>query len=311
MRKTYQFIPKVLISFILIFLLTSCTLKKESVSSDSIVVLTSFYPMYIIAENVIGDAEGVDLENMAPPQTGCLHDYQLTAGDMKKLDKADIFIINGGGMESFIDHALSLYPNLDIVDTSSGVTKLSEEHVNEHLTGYINNSHGHQHEINSHFWILPANAAVQAQNICSSLSAISPENADLFKTNTDLFIASLASIPQFDAAAAKACVFNEAFEYFQLSYGMEIPVCVEMDENEIPSARELADIITYIKNEDVKLLIAANDAGAALAETIERETNAVVVKLDPVLTGNYTADSYVKAMTDNIGELNKAINGDD
>lgn len=311
MKQTCKIIPEILISFILMSLFTSCTLKKETVSSDNIVVMTSFYPMYIIAENVIGDTEGVDLKNMAPPQTGCLHDYQLTAGDMKNLDKADIFIINGGGMESFIDHALSLYPNLNIVDVSYGVTELSEEHIDEHLSEYNTNNHEHEHEINSHFWIFPDNAAVQAQNICSALSKISPENSDKFRVNTDKFIASISSIPKFDATDIKACVFNEAFEYFQLSYDMEIPICVEMDENETPSAKELADIITYVKNENIKLLIAADDAGVSLAETIERETDAVAIKLDPVLTGNYTADSYVSAMTANTKKLNEAVNGVD
>lgn len=38
---------------------------------------------------------------MTKPQTGCLHDYQMTPADMKKLENADVFIANGAGMESF------------------------------------------------------------------------------------------------------------------------------------------------------------------------------------------------------------------
>lgn len=71
---------------------------------------------------------------MAQPQTGCLHDYQLSSGDMRKLNQADLFIVNGGGMESFLDNALELFPDLNIIDTSEGVTKLDEpEH--EHSEG--------------------------------------------------------------------------------------------------------------------------------------------------------------------------------
>ncbi len=70
------------------------------------------YPMYIAAENVIGDADGVRLENLSEPQTGCLHDFQLTPEDMKLLSTADVFIINGGGIESFMKEVAEAYPNL-------------------------------------------------------------------------------------------------------------------------------------------------------------------------------------------------------
>ena len=46
-----------------------------------------------------------------------------------------------------------------------------------------------------------------------------------------------------------------------------------------------------------------------IADTIARETNAKVIRLDPVLTGDYSADSYVKAMINNTNILENAING--
>ena len=75
---------------------------QEQTDGQELTVVTSFYPMYIAAENVIGDADGVRLENLSEPQTGCLHDFQLTPEDMKLLSTADVFIINGGGIESFM-----------------------------------------------------------------------------------------------------------------------------------------------------------------------------------------------------------------
>ena len=75
--------------------------NQEVHASKELTVVTSFYPMYIAAENVIGDAGDVRLENLSEPQTGCLHDFQLTPEDMKLLSTADVFIINGGGIESF------------------------------------------------------------------------------------------------------------------------------------------------------------------------------------------------------------------
>ena len=277
--------------------------KKEQAKDEDLLVVTSFYPMYVAAENVIGDVEGVTLENLSEPQTGCLHDYQLSTTDMKKLDKADIFIINGGGMESFLDNALALYPDLNIIDTSIGTIE-----IDEHDEGNLD-EHEHDHEKNSHFWIYPENAAIQAQNICNALCEAMPENSEVFKNNTKAFIDSLSSIPSFDGSGIKACVFNEAFEYFELSYNMDIPYCVELDENQSPSAKELAEIINSVNEDNIRLLITADDAGELIADTIARETNAKVIRLDPVLTGDYSADSYVKAMINNSNILENAING--
>ena len=99
----------IIAAFLSIFLTASCA-SSSTAKDDDIEVVTSFYPIYVIAENVIGNTEGISLKNMAQPQTGCLHDYQLSTGDMKKLSTADIFVINGGGMESFLDNALELFP---------------------------------------------------------------------------------------------------------------------------------------------------------------------------------------------------------
>ena len=78
--------------------------------TEKVIVVTSFYPMYIATENVAGDCTAIEVKNLSEPQTGCLHDFQLTPEDMKLLSTADMFVINGGGMESFLDDVTKQYP---------------------------------------------------------------------------------------------------------------------------------------------------------------------------------------------------------
>ena len=66
----------------------------QTEQDEEFVVVTSFYPMYIAAMNVIGDTEGVTLKNLSEPQTGCLHDFQLTPADMKLLKVLKDFRMN-------------------------------------------------------------------------------------------------------------------------------------------------------------------------------------------------------------------------
>ena len=68
-------------------------ISSKTDGNDTFNVVTSFYPVYIAAKNVIGDVEGVELHNLTEPQTGCLHDYQLTPQDMISLSHADLFLL--------------------------------------------------------------------------------------------------------------------------------------------------------------------------------------------------------------------------
>ena len=74
------------------FLLSGCGSEKKS---DNLKIVTSFYPIYLDTLNITRGAKGVEVVNLTPTQTGCLHDYQLTPEDMKTLETADIFIVNG------------------------------------------------------------------------------------------------------------------------------------------------------------------------------------------------------------------------
>ena len=67
----------------------------EKKTAEPFRIVTSFYPMYVATINITDGVDGVEVYNMTKPQTGCLHDYQLMTEDMKTLEKADAFVING------------------------------------------------------------------------------------------------------------------------------------------------------------------------------------------------------------------------
>ena len=81
---------------LLTFTLSACGSEKKD--DGKLKIVTSFYPMYLDTLNITRGVEGVEVVNLTPPQTGCLHDYQLTPEDMKTLEDADIFVVNGLGM---------------------------------------------------------------------------------------------------------------------------------------------------------------------------------------------------------------------
>lgn len=225
------------------------TEKNKTEETDKLTVVTSFYPVYLLAQEIVQGAEGIRLENMAQPQTGCLHDYELSISDMKLLETADIFIINGGGMESFLEQALERYPELTVVDTSEGIALLEEEEHHHHDDEEESEAHEHEqeheHEGNSHIWLSPARAAQQAENIAAALSemdqadaAVFAENAARFKEETDALLQEAAQLNLPEGTEAE--VFHEGFAYFAELFGMEIASGIFVDEYQVPSAKELS-----------------------------------------------------------------------
>ena len=128
-------------------LLTGCgqnsTADNGQKADGKFRIVTSFYPVYIATANITKGVDGVEVINMTKPQTGCLHDYQLTTDDMKTLDQADAFVANGAGMEAFLDKVINEHKNLKVIDASKDIELLQdEEGENPHVWLSITDAKG-------------------------------------------------------------------------------------------------------------------------------------------------------------------------
>ncbi len=272
---------------------------KEHVKEDEINIVTSFYPMYIATLNIVGDIPGVNLQSLSEPQTGCLHDFQLTPEDMKLLSEADIFIINGGGMESFMEEIAHEYPNLVIVDASKDVALIEDEH--EHV-----NAHTHSHSQNGHAWLSIKNYRKQVATIADELSKAEPNYAQDFRRNADDYDGQLAELQKEQdiivekVKGTNVIIFHEAFAYVAKDYGFVVSYEVNLDEERQVSAGEVAKVVSAIEEEQVQYLLVEERYGKELAKTIEKETGVTVIYLDTLNHGAYDSDSYIEGMHENI-----------
>ena len=150
-------------------------------------VVTSFYPIYLFTLNLLDGVDGVIVRNLAAPGTGCLHDYQLQTGDMKELNEADVFLINGAGMESYLERVFEAFPNLPVTDASSDIELLPAElegvTVGEAETLY-----------NAHVWLDPGNAILMVGNLAEGLMAACPDRAEAIAANRDAYITRLEAL---------------------------------------------------------------------------------------------------------------------
>ena len=297
---------------LLALLLAGCGTKKEEIAADRLTVVTSFYPVYLLAQEVTRDAAGVQLLNMAQPQTGCLHDYEMTIADRRLLEQADVLLVNGGGMESFLTQAIAQYPDLRIVDTSEGIELLETEHHHHHeeeaAEEHEEHAHEHEHEGNPHIWLSPARAAEQAQNICDALSELDAaeqglfaENTAAFRAQTDALLAEAAAVgvPEGEFAA----IFHEGFAYLTELFGMQSAVEIFADEYQEPSAKELAFAAEEAQEHGIRYFLSADDDGKKYAAVLAAEGGEKSITLDPLTMAQGDADSYAERMQRNIDAI--------
>ena len=102
---------------------------------------------------------------MAEQNIGCLHDYTLTSEDVRLLNDADAFVINGAGMEAFIEDAYKNVESLFVVDSSTGIELICDETSHNEEEHSHEEDHSHNHSVNAHIWLSIENAKKQIENI--------------------------------------------------------------------------------------------------------------------------------------------------
>lgn len=297
--------------------------KNTDEADDMLTVVTSFYPMYIAALNIVDGVDGVRLENLSEPQTGCLHDFQLTPEDMKLLSTADVFVINGGGIESFMYDVAKAYPKLDVVEACEDVALLSEDadaesesdHDHDHDADAESDSdHDHDHgDENAHAWMSVPRYRTMVQTIASRLAEKDAKHADEYYANAKAYDAKLAVLEEkIDSLKSltggqNIIIFHEAYEYVADDFSMNACYLLDLDEERSVSAGEVKQVIGAIKDDGVSVILAEELYGKSMGDTVSRETDVHMVYIDPLNRGEYDKDSYLDGMERNIELIKEAF----
>lgn len=303
-------------------------------TDDMLTVVTSFYPMYIATLNIVDGVDGVRLENLSEPQTGCLHDFQLTPEDMKLLSTADVFVINGGGIESFMSDVAKAYPKLDVVEACEDVALLSEDdadsdHDHDHDADTESDSdHDHDHEAdaesdsahdhdhgdeNAHAWMSVPRYRTMVQTIASRLAEKDAKHADEYYANAKAYDAKLAVLEEKINSlksltnGQNIIIFHEAYAYVADDFSMNACYLLDLDEERSVSAGEIKQVIGAIKDDGVSVILAEELYGKSMGDTVSRETDVHVIYIDPLNRGEYDKDSYLDGMEHNIELIKEAF----
>lgn len=298
-----------------ILALTACGQKKESeeTSKDTIKVVTTFYPMYDFAKQVVGEAGEVEL--LIPAGTEA-HDYEPSAKDIAKISNADVFVYNSQELETWVKASLE---NIDskkvaVVEASQGID-LMEGTLHEEESE--DEEHDHSHELDPHVWLDPVLAQKEVTAIRDALVKKYPEKKEIFEKNTDAYLNKLTALDnkyKMAFANAKNKTFvtqHAAFGYLAKQYGLTQKAIAGISADQEPSPARLAELKHYIEDNQVSVIYFETSASSKVANTLATETGVELAVLNPLesLTKQEQeqGENYISVMEENLEALKKSI----
>ena len=271
-------------------------------------IVTSFYPVWILARNLTEGIDGMEVVNMAANTTGCLHDYSLQNSDMAVLSDADALLVNGSGMEAFLPVVTSAYPGLPVIDATAGLPFLGESGLVE-----IGETEEGE-EVNAHLWLDPQRAGGMAANLADGLARLFPDRAQQITDNLDAFTARLLALDEtlqegLAGTERRVIIFHEALPYFAEACHLPVAAIVNKEpEDTLPTA-QLVRVTELIRSEAVMPLILKSVEEDPSVNTLVNETGIPVCELDPITSGpdDPPLDYYETVMIRNMQALQEAI----
>lgn len=279
--------------------------SQESVGKIKIV--TSFYPLYELAKQIGG--EKVVVKNIVPAGSEP-HDYEPTPLDIVDLQKADLLIINGAGLEPWVN---KLLPDLEkrrvkIIDESKAVTVLQTNNENQQNA---------DNPFDPHFWLDPLNFLEEGRVITAMLSQISPENSAYFEKNAQDYFSKLQNLDKDFVAALANCKQHEfvtshaAFSYLARRYNLTMIAITGISPDAEPEPKKIAELSLLLKAKNIKVVFTEPLVSSKIAKVIADETGASVMTLNPLegLTNTeiQQGKNYLEVMKDNQAALKIAL----
>ncbi|HIK20274.1 MAG TPA: zinc ABC transporter substrate-binding protein [Synechococcus sp. M44_DOE_062] len=291
-------------------------------------VVTTILPITQFTRAVVGDR--AEVTPLIPPQVGP-HDFQARPEDVRLLAQADVLVINGLGMETFLEGLIAnaANPRLRTIDSSEGIPTLQTEkpehghgHSHGHAHGHSHghghgHSHGHSHgKFNPHIWLDPRRAIQQVENIRDGLIAADPAGAEIYRANAAAFIEKLKALDEEIAArlapfaGRSFVVFHDFAPYFAERYNLKAEFLVEIPEAN-PSPEDVRRVMETVRKSGLKTILVEPQVGDDNPFQILAKDLGVEVRIfDPIETAGpegIEPEYYLTILRQNVDNLISAF----
>jgi len=282
-------------------MLPSCGKKKEEQpAAKKLIVVTTLFPLYDFARNIGGD--NIDVSLLLPPGVES-HGFEPRPEDIKKINRAGVFIYTGEHMEPWAGKILKGIDNknLIVIDSSKNITLIEESGADEH--GHENKNGGGEEEMDPHIWLDFANAQKMVDNMLEGFIRADAANANEYRKNAGKYKTLLGDLDNKFREGLASCSTkyfihggHYTFGYMTKRYGLNyISAYHGFSPDSEPSAKRLAELIKKMKEHNVKHVFYEELVSPRVADTIAKETGAALLPLHAA--HNITKDEWESGVT--------------
>lgn len=241
----------------------------SQVASPKVKVMASFYPLYFFAKAIGG--EKIEVTNLTPPGMEP-HDFEPTPQDLAAIERADLLILNGGGLEAWADKASK--PSTLIVQASRGIFPKDRNQLPTTQ--------------DPHVWLDPVLAKVQVKNIVDALISIDADNREYYldrqkdlEKKLDQLHASFATT-LVGCKQAGVVTSHAVLGLVAARYGFSQISLAGLSPDEEPTPQDLARITDFAKSHKIKYIFFETLISPKLSMTIAKETGGGTLVFDPL-----------------------------
>lgn len=273
-------------------------------------VVTSVSPITNIVKNIGGDL--IDLVGLVPEGVNS-HTFELRPSDVIKINKADLVIIDGLGLETNIEKIADELKNKK--GDNLHILKLGDNTISKGEWIFDFSFPKEKGDPNPHLWLNVEYAIKFANLTRDKLTEIDPSNQGYYNNNTRNYISLLKkldggikqAVESIPVENRKLLTYHDSWAYFAPRYGMEVIGAIQHSDFGEPTPLEVARLIDQIRIEKVPAIFASEVFSSKFIDQIAKEGNVTIVETlsDDDLPGQDGDEnhSYVGMMLENMENM--------
>lgn len=305
MKKRYYLMG--LMTLLGIFLLMGCQ-KAPTQKAKGLSIVTSFYPIYAITQEVAGDLNDV---RMIHSSQG-IHGFEPSPGDLTAIGKADVFIYHSRTLESWTKNFKEVFKDekVKLMEASEGLPLQKVEGLEDVK---VMKGMDKKALYDPHTWLDPKLAGKEAKHIAFELGKIDPKNKATYQKNAEAFASKAEQLSdtmakRFSKTKSKTFVTQHtAFAYVASRYGLKQLGLAGISDDIEPNSRRMGELTDFVKENKVKTIFAEPQTSPKSAKTLAHATGAKVKRLDPLERDPENKKSYLENLQSNLEVIAKDL----
>jgi len=281
-------------------------------SAANLRVVATTPDLAALARVIGGDA--VEVQALAKP-TEDPHYVDAKPSHIVTLNRADVLIEGGAELElGWLPPLLENARNDRIAAGAPGRVVASQGIRMLDVPTTFDRSKGDLHALgNPHFLLDPLNVKIIAAQIAEHFAQVDPQAADLFKANLNRFLVALdVKLGEWQQqlapySGAKIVTYHPDFVYLAERFKLQVVETLEPKPGIAPSPAHLAKVISIMRATNARVILVQPYQNRRTAETVARQTNALVLDLPQQPGALKDTDTYFDLMDYMVRTLASAL----